>query len=50
MTAHARLAALSQQAHQLVAASDKAGLVAFKAQVNEVVRGLTNLIPFGGEE
>ncbi len=37
---HTHLAALSQQAHQLAAADDEAGLAAVEAQVDEVAAGL----------
>jgi hypothetical protein len=37
---HTRLAALSQQAHQLAAAEDEAGLAAVEAQVDEAAAEL----------
>ena len=40
---HTRLAGLSEQAHQLAAADDKAGLAAVEAQVEETAAALWNI-------
>jgi hypothetical protein len=40
---HTRLAALLQQAHELAAAGDEAGLAADEAQVDEAAEGLWSI-------